>query len=68
MWVKAAARPGDGGLPDGLVGSAATVPSQPPPMMGGLVWSYWRFYFMLRDSQLRNSSVTVPVICNQFPP
>ena len=57
---QAAARPGDGGLPDGLVRSGvAAVPSQPPPKIGGVMWSYWKTYFLLLDRQLRNSSVTV---------
>ena len=57
---QAMARPGDGSLPDVLVRSgAAAVPSQLPPMMGGVMWSYWRPYFLLLDRQLRNSSATV---------
>ena len=59
MWVKAAARPGEGGLPDGLVRSAAAVPSQPPSMMEGMMWNYWRPYFLLLDKQFRNSNVKV---------
>ena len=51
MWV---------GLPGGFVGSgAAAVPSQPPPKMGGVMWGYWKPYFLLLGKELRNSSVTV---------
>ena len=57
---QAAARPGEAGLLDGLLGSgAAAVPSQPPPKMGGVMRGYWKSYFFFLGKELRNSSVTV---------
>ena len=57
---QAAVGPGDVGLLCGLMRSGATaVLSQPPPRMEGMMWSYWRSYFLLLDRQLRDFNVTV---------
>ena len=57
---QAAARPGDGGLPDvWLRSGTVAVPLLPPPVMEGRVWNPWRSLSLLLERQLRDSSVKV---------